>query len=536
MGNYLSEHNKKGLRKEAVFRCGKTGGTQSTPTVLGVADVLMFDRINEDKFELPIPELKSEDIDEFGGGPSGNGEVYLGYEVVEKDFPMDLQTAMFLMYGLGACTTTGTQIPNAEDTIASGQGTTSIVLTNTALSFKKNALAGLSIIIDPTPGTPSYHTIVSHAATTTAALTLVITPAAGASANTKKVHFMGTAAGTDVVAAGQNTASITLTNLCTVAANGLIGKTVIINSIKYVIIANAAKTGAALTLTLDKACGASDNTKTLTWYTYPYTHAITEANSLYSFIFHDELKDTSPSATFDILREYYGCLVKKVVIHLEPKQKVTCTATVMVGAYQQATTSGANVNTQTTFPEPFDDTQSEIFTFDMLDNNSTYSYFKYNGTSIESSVTFWNEVGAIDITIEREISYENVNGDVFPYKVKFKKRTYSVKFSGYTPTNNTLYLLRNKKLTEYTGPITLKFRLSKDKTRNDEYIDLTFDSLKLKSYPDNMVNIKEAQKAIDFELVNAMKYTDTTNVAHAVGTCVISALDKFDKRYYEDLA
>jgi hypothetical protein len=389
---YTSDTNKIGMRKErnGSYRCGNTSGTpgtQAAPNPLATNAVLPFDRINEDKFELPIPELKSETIYNLGGPRNGSDRVYTGYEMVEKDIPMDMQSAIWLMYTLGSCSTIG-------------YGSYSV---------------------------------------------------------------------------------------------------------------------------------------------YKYNHTIAEANTLYHSVLHNESYGSSPVSTFDLFREYFGVLCKKIVIKIERGGKVSAVATVLIGKYGQTeTTNNAAtgimnamaINKQTSFPDPLNDATAKIYTYDMID--SSLSTFTYNGTAVDAN--FWNVIGSIEITIENtDLKIEQVMGDKFPYNVLIGARTYNVKITGYMPTTNQIQKLNNMELSNYAGLLAFNLFLSRDKTaQRSDYLQITFNSLFLKPFKDTMVNQTQKQKELDLELENATPYTDAASVAHTVGTCAVQALDKLNQYYYED--
>lgn len=518
MANYTPDGLHWGFRKEKVFRCGNVGGTQSTPVALSATQVLPLDYLEGD-MEIPEPQRKKEEFQAIGGGQNTHNLVELGYEAVEKDLEMKFQSGILLYYFLGSCTTDGgVQIPALADTITdvtANNSSTTIILTNST-TFAKNALAGFSIIIDPA-GSPSYHRIVSHAATSSSALTLVITPASGATAQGDTVHFMGVAAGTATIKAGsQTTTTLTTTDLGTLAANALVGKRIVTNesgSPEYIICANTASTGAEMVFTLNKALGPAADGKTVTFYTYPFTHTITEANTIPSMILHTEQILTG----YNVIRDYLGCLVTKLMITVEKGGYARITPTFKIGKFMTGTE-------QTSFPSPL---PAEIMTWDMVKSTNAVPFaFTYNGSAIEgSALAFLNEADRIEITLEREVDYDNVLGDEFPYKIKYGTRKYIIKIH-FTPITNTLYNLKNTKLADYTGNLALT--VSFQRTTQD-YISMVFSSLYLSDYPNILSNYETRQVGVDFELKNAP--AKAPNVT--AGTLAVSVLDNLDERYYE---
>lgn len=245
----------------------------------------------------------------------------------------------------------------------------------------------------------------------------------------------------------------------------------------------------------------------------PYTHAITEANTLPSAIIH------SQNST-DMVRDYLGVIVKKVEIVIEKGEKVKATVSIMVPKGMDGQELSGSKPTRLDIP---------IYTWDMI--NKTNSIFTYNSANIEGSVAgFFNVCDSITISIENTIDYIHPLGDENAYIVQYGKRDYSIKFHYFpTTTNTTLWTLSRTKLTSYATALAFTLDLYQSANR---YIKLTFNNLYVQEWPTKVVTEEQKVLGVDVTLKVAPAYTGLGG-AVAQGTCVIESKDSLTAAYYE---
>ena len=144
----------------------------------------------------------------------------------------------------------------------------------------------------------------------------------------------------------------------------------------------------------------------------PYTHAITEADTLPSFALHVEQELSGDPIRMDIL----GCLVKSLELIIE---KGTDTPVMMnVDIICAKVVSGADIAEPSSLGlEKF--TRGNVSTFTLL----------YNTLAIESDLL--NQTDKISIKIINDIDLEAVYNDDYCNKVKIGKRDYEIKILEY---------------------------------------------------------------------------------------------------------
>jgi len=245
----------------------------------------------------------------------------------------------------------------------------------------------------------------------------------------------------------------------------------------------------------------------------PYTHAITEANSLPSLNVH------SQNGT-DMVRDYLGVIVKKVEIVIEKGEKAKATVSLMVPKGMDGQDLTGSKPAILSIP---------IYTWDMIEK--TNSIFTYNGANIEGSVAgFFNVCDSMTISIENTIEYTHPLGDENAYIVQYGKREYSIKFHYFPTTSNTvLWNLSRTKLTAYATALAMTLQLYQSANR---YIKFTFNSLYVQEWPTKIVTEEQKVLGVDVVLRVAPPYTGVGG-AVAQGTGVIESKDSLAAAYYE---
>jgi len=311
MANYTSLDAWIAFRKESAFRCG-VGGSIATPTALSDTGYvpLPLDNLEED-LETFEAWLKTEESRVMGSGRNIGKLTNLGYDVPDKELSLKAQLAIWLYYALGGCTTEGTAIPTADESVTATAGALTIT-TATSYTFAANALKGLPLLI----GTDVRY-IVSHPACSAAVVVLTLDSALVVDGAQTLKWLGGTSNVATFSANSNNTITYTTASNITVLENALRGMVIkndFAGTAAYYTIMSHASVSAAKTIvfTVDRPT-ATHTGKTMTLQTFPFTHTISESNTLPSFILHYE----NTGGETDIIQNTYGCTVKSLEITME---------------------------------------------------------------------------------------------------------------------------------------------------------------------------------------------------------------------------
>lgn len=170
---------------------------------------------------------------------------------------------------------------------------------------------------------------------------------------------------------------------------------------------------------------------TTTGATAPYTHAITESDTLPSFALHIEQELSGDSIRMDLL----GCIVKSLELVIEAGSDTP--VMMNVDLIVAKVVAGSDLIEPASLGlEKF--TRANVSTFTLL----------YNTVAIESDLL--NQTQKIAITITNDIDMESVLNDDYANKVKVGKREYEIKLLEYI-RNSTWRSISKLKVPNYSA-------------------------------------------------------------------------------------
>lgn len=234
----------------------------------------------------------------------------------------------------------------------------------------------------------------------------------------------------------------------------------------------------------------------------PYTHAITEADSLPSFKCHYEQLNTGTGN--DIVDDLIGCLVSKLALSIKKEDLIAQTIDFLVpksiagSKFTSTTWSSFNLT-------------DKIMNWD----HAELTVFTVNSVNL---LTTWGNIPmeSVDITITNDIKLHPDLGDPYLNEAGYGKREYEVKIMLY-PKDDTLKTARNLHPEDYTGALT--FKISRDA---NDYIQLTFSDLYVSEYPKKIPNIDDKDVGVEVTFRNSPG-----------GTLAVEVKDGRDISYYE---
>lgn len=305
---------------------------------------------------------------------------------------------------------------------------------------------------------------------------------------------------TDTIASGQGTNIITMTTNTAMTPDAHIGRllTDSTDGTLYYITDNDAST-----LTLDRAVGSSANGDSVTITEAPYTHTISEANTLPSFTIHYE--HSSKNYAVDIL----GCVVKSLEIVVEAGSDTPVMINVEINAPKYV--DGDNLTAPTSNIDKDYFVRGDVTTLGLT----------YNSSSVDSALD--SNCDVYKFKIENDIELKPTNTDEFPAKLLIGSRKYTISYGMYI-RNTTLMDLQKLKVPNYSsqygttgyyaGALNSTFKLSRGGSSSD-YIELNASYLKLNPN-------KELERMISWE----DKTMYTTIELSAAPTFTLSATAK----------
>lgn len=380
--SYRRWNGKISRKGEDVFRNADAALTQP--------ELLAVDLTVDDSIPIPEPELQTEEHYPVGGGRNLSKLSELGFDVPEDTIPLMIQSAVQLYHALGACVTVGTALGTPfADTIASGQGTTSVVMTtHTAMDVNEHA--------------------------------------------------------------GRMMENAT-------------------SGINYAIISNTTDT-----LVLHKASSAAADGDTIAITEAPFTHTITESNSIPSQVFHFELENDTDAES--IRSDLLGTLMNTIEHIFEKKADGQQNLGVLVAK----AVAGSDLNQPSNQSELcFNWTHAATFTL------------TYNSANPITA----DECDSVTIKVFNNAIIRDVMGDENAKKPVTGIREYDLILHIF-PENDTLYLLRNTKLGSYATALTFVFKVV-DPNNADHYIQYTFNNLRVSDYKISIPGKGDVEKGLD---------------------------------------
>lgn len=318
----------------------------------------------------------------------------------------------------------------------------------------------------------------------------------------------GTALGTpfaDTIASGQGTAIITMTTHGAMTPDEHIGRIITIDSTYvYSILDND-----ATTITLDRACASDANGDAVVITEAPYTHTITESNTLPSFALHYE--HYGKGIEIDLL----GCLIKSIEIVIEAgaETPVQCTLEIM----SAKSLAGDAL------------TEPSVLALDSFVRGDVNTYsLTYNSVEIDTSLS--DNSDKIIIKIENDFDIKKVMSDAFPNRVVIGTRNYSVTYST-AVQSSTWYDIQKLKVPNYASfygnsgyYATAIASTTKWQRSATDYIQVAFNKLYQKPTEEltSLVSWSEKELYIPIEFGSAPG-----------NACTITVVDALNSRYYE---
>lgn len=200
----------------------------------------------------------------------------------------------------------------------------------------------------------------------------------------------------------------------------------------------------------------------------PYTHTITESDTLPSFAIHYEQELSGDPIRIDLL----GCIVKAIELTIETGSETPIMASVELMCAKAI--AGSNI------AEP---TALQVNKF--VRNDVDTLTLTYNGAGIDTNMKVADKH---TIRIENEVDFKPYMGDEYPNRVVIGKRTYSVKYTMPIRTSKWRSIM-NLKVPNFaaqysTGSylltaIAAQTRLERGRPNDNDAIDLAFSKLYL---------------------------------------------------------
>jgi hypothetical protein len=309
----------------------------------------------------------------------------------------------------------------------------------------------------------------------------------------------GTANGTDTIASGEGTATLTLTT-GGLTIDAAIGDFIEFTSgslsgNKYHITDN--DTG---TITLDKTVPSGANSAGITFYTAPFTHTITEqdvVSSMKTVALHQELENDVGAES--IREDMLGIIVNTHVHTAEMDGFARQT----VGLLGAKSVTGSEL----TRPATLDSCSNIKWGGEAATNTLTYN-------SVEQT----SEVDRVEIEIINNAELKHITGDAYANATKWGERDYTVTLHMF-PTVDTLKTLRNLAIDTYVTALAYTYKVQ---TTATDYIQYTFDDTYVDDFPLEVPDKDALEFGVDVVLKN-----------NAGGTCAIEVKDSLGLIYYE---
>lgn len=231
----------------------------------------------------------------------------------------------------------------------------------------------------------------------------------------------------------------------------------------------------ATTLTLNHTAPANIATDTIILTEAPYTHTITESRNRPSFGLHVEQRNATPAQ--NIVKDLLGIILKGLSMSVEKDGD---------GMWEVSPSVAKSIDSDLigSLPAKFTD---------VIKNwaHVETSTLTYNSGDVFTSVDL-DSIG-LDITNNSELL--PMIGDEWAQKHRKGTREYLWKFHLY-PQNLVLYGLRNMKHTDYLTALAYTFKIAPTATN---YIQLTFDKLRLTEYPNKIPSKDDNIIGVDTE-------------------------------------
>jgi len=214
----------------------------------------------------------------------------------------------------------------------------------------------------------------------------------------------------------------------------------------------------------------------------PYTHIISESNSLPSFSMHVEQGEGDTKLVRDLL----GCVVSGASLSIE-KDAI---GKISVDVLTLASVTG-NALTTTEIPTDLTD---EIYNWTMINQTDAVTYIDYNGAPVDTT-KIATQIDTYSISVKSDNEATKVMGDEYGKIVKVGKREYDLSVHIY-PQKQTLYNLRNTKIKDYVSVLTSQIKLTR---ATDDTVNWNINSLYLSVYPNALPSWEDKIVGLDAE-------------------------------------
>ena len=313
---------------------------------------------------------------------------------------------------------------------------------------------------------------------------------------------VGTADGTDSIASGEGTATLTLTTGGR-TANDLAGGYILFTSgtldtNKYHVISNTADP--TKTVTLDKVVPAGADGANVSFFIGPFTHNITEqenADLMPSVAMHQEMENTTDAES--IRDDALGIIVAKHTHDAEMEAEARQTVSVIMAK----SVAGSDLVKPTTL--------------------AGSSNIKWGGNAATNTLTYdsgelQSEVDKVSIEILNNAVLRHIFGDSYALSKGFGERDYTIKIH-MKPTAKDLKTLRNLAIGSMATALAYTYKLLTSAT---DYIQYAFDKLYVDDFPLEIPDKANLQYGVDITLKLC-----------GDGACTITVVDSLGLIYYE---